>query len=508
MPCPDWKNTLEGIERFLANGREEHELRGREDHDLSSPARAREAVYLGSEQRSALRVAYLINKTIYLLLLVLFVLMAVPYGTVEPWWKAFFVCFIFGLCIIAIIESFLSGSVKLAERTILIPLFALVALALLQSMPLSNEVHPGIPHVPWNAISADPYQTQFFALQLLALTLAGALLYRYASTDRRVRILINVIIAVAIASAIFGVLRQTNQHGVGFGLPLLQPGRGYGQFINPNHFALLMEMAFGLVMGIILGGGARREWALIYVASLIVVWAALVLSNSRGGLVAMLAQIIVGLVLVTLVVPASKAEGVRFRVFRVLRAWPVRMAVLMLLLAGVVMGTLWIGGDRLASRFEDVSGDLNGAQTRQGGSRNEIWRATWQMFKAHPIAGVGMGGYWAAIPAYHDASGTLTPQEAHNEYLELLASGGIIGAAIGAWFLFVVFSRIRSNLRSPNRFRRAARYGAVLGLVGVAIHSLFDFGLHMLVNALVCAALIVIATRKGHSEQKHRRSNA
>jgi O-antigen ligase len=262
------------------------------------------------------------------------------------------------------------------------------------------------------------------------------------------------------------------------------------------------------MLGMILGGGVRREGALIYFASLVVVWAALVLSNSRGGLVAMLAQIIVGLVLVTVVVPASKAGGARSRVFRMLRSWPVRIVVLILLLAGVVMGTLWIGGDRLANRFEDVSGDVNGAQTRQGGSRNEIWRATWQMFKAHPIAGVGMGGYWAAIPAYHDASGTLTPQEAHNEYLELLASGGIIGAAIGVWFLLVVLNRIRSNLRSPNRFRRAARYGAVLGLVGVAVHSLFDFGLHMLVNALVFAALIVIATRKGHSEQKRHSSNA
>ena len=71
--------------------------------------------------------------------------------------------------------------------------------------------------------------------------------------------LVNVIIAVAVASAIFGVVRQTNQHGMGFGLPLLSPGRGYGQFINPNHFALLMEMAFGLILGIILGGRMRNE---------------------------------------------------------------------------------------------------------------------------------------------------------------------------------------------------------------------------------------------------------
>ena len=63
----------------------------------------------------------------------------------------------------------------------------------------------------------------------------------------------------------------------------------------------------------------------------------------------------------------------------------------------------------------------------QGASRNEIWRATLKMFAAHPILGVGMGGYWIGITAYHDASGLMTPQEAHNDYLELLSSGGLIG---------------------------------------------------------------------------------
>ncbi len=77
------------------------------------------------------------------------------------------------------------------------------------------------------------------------------------------------------------------------------------------------------------------------------------------------------------------------------------------------------------------------------------------MFSAHPIAGVGLGGYWAAIPTYHEASGLQTPQEAHNDYLELLASGGLIGLAIGSWFLFVVFRRIRDNLQSASPFRRA-----------------------------------------------------
>ncbi|MGI8733127.1 MAG: O-antigen ligase family protein [Pyrinomonadaceae bacterium] len=483
-----------------------HELTHQRNLRRKPPSSERAARRL--EQSAALRIADLLDPVIFYSILGLMFLSAIPYGTVEPWWKALFVCFVFSLWIIAMIESVLGQTRQTIDWQLLLPLFALVALALIQTLPLGARSNPTIPYKTWNAISADPYQTQFFAVQLLAVALAGALFARFAHTEFRVNVLINVIIAVVACSAIFGVVRQTNQHDVGFGLPLLSPARGYGQFINPNHFALLMEMGFGLILGMILGRGTKREVTLVYGALLLVVWTALVLSNSRGGLLAMLAQILVCGLLYTVVVPASKAEGSRSKLLGLLRSLPARTLLLIVLLTGVVLGTLWIGGDRLVSRFEDSSGGLNTAETRQGGSRNEIWRATWQAFKANPITGVGLGGYWAAIPAYHDASGSLTPQEAHNEYLELLASGGIVGALLGAWFIFIVGKRIAGNLRKSNSAQRAARYGAVLGIVGVAVHSLFDFGLHMLVNALIFAALIVIATRGGQREHRLRRRNA
>jgi O-antigen ligase len=123
------------------------------------------------------------------------------------------------------------------------------------------------------------------------------------------------------------------------------------------------------------------------------------------------------------------------------------------------------------------------------------------MFEAHPVFGVGLGGYWTAITAYHEASGTLTPQEAHNDYLELLASGGVVGFALGVWFAMAVYRLTRENLKSASRFERAACFGATLGMTGVAVHSLVDFGLHMMVNALVFMILVMIATARTGSER-------
>lgn len=446
------------------------------------------------EQRGTPRVAQFLGKAIFVSLLVLIVLTAIPYGTVETWWKSLFVCFVFALCILWIVEGLLSGSWTTGARPILTPLLALAAFSLLQTLPLGTQASAGISYSSWNAISADPYSTQFFLLQLLGLTFASALLFRYASTERRLRTLIHVVIAVAVASAIFGMLRQTTQHNLGFGLPLIRPEEGYGQFVNKNHFAFLMEMALGLALGMIVAGGVLREKALIYFAALLPVWTSLVLSNSRGGLLAMLTQVIAGVLLFTVVRPAPNTA--QLGLSRVARMLPVRILLLLALLLGVIIGTIWMGGDRLASSIEQTHDEFDPAtaETRQGASRNEIWQASWRMFKAYPIAGVGLGAYRVAIPTYHDASGVLTPFEAHNEYLELLACGGIIGLSIGVWFGVAVFRKTVRNLQSPNRFRRAACFGSALGIIGVAVHSLFDFGLHLIANALVFVALVVIAT--------------
>lgn len=400
----------------------------------------------------------MLSKTIFVLLVCVIVITPIPYGTIEPWWKAVFVCSVLAVCILSFIEIFINNSVRFDPGSPLLPLLALSAFAFIQTN-----------------ISADPYQTRFFVLQLLTLTAFLALLYRYAATEQRVRIVVYAVIGVAIASAIFGILRQTTQQQMGFVLPLLRQNQGFAQFINKNHFAYLMEMAFGLGLGLVFAGGSRQK--LIYLALLLPVWVGLVLSNSRGGILAMLAQVAIAALLL-------------------MRRLALRVVLVIVLVAGVLVGTVWVGGDRLVTNFEAASSELGSTGGSDGASRNEIWRATLKLFAAHPLLGAGLGGYWIAITAYHNASGVLTPQEAHNDYLELLASGGLIGFAIGVWFVVSIVRLARKNLWSNHGFIGAARLGAVLGIAGIAAHSLLDFGLHLTSNAVVFLTLIMLATAK------------
>jgi O-antigen ligase len=445
------------------------------------------------------RAARVLSATIFFSLLGLMVVTAVPYGTVEAWWKAFFVCAVFVLAILWVIESYLSERLFGDAWPLVFPVAALALFSFFQTVAFNAGAAPAaIGLSTWNAISVDPYQTRFFVLQLLALVLAGVFIFRYANTERRVMFLVNVVIFVAVASAIFGIVRQTTQQAVGFGLPLIKPDQGFGQFVNKNHFAYLMEMAFGLVLGIVLAGAVKRERVLVYVAALLPIWTALVVCGSRGGLLAMLAQVVIALLLLGALLRRESAVDRESKILGIARTLPARVTLFLVLISGIGFGALWLGGDQLASRIEDSRTEINANmdEARQGVSRKEIWRVTLRMFAANPIVGIGMGAYWTAVPRFHDASGRMIPQEAHNDYLELLASGGLVAAALGVWFAIVVFRRTKENMYSPSRFRRAICAGAAIGIAGVAIHSLFDFGLHLIINALVFTTLLGIATSK------------
>jgi O-antigen ligase len=446
------------------------------------------------EETTSLRVAQVLNQVGFVSLLLLLAVSAVPYGITGPWWKATFIAAVFAICIVAILETLIRGENRIhGPKGILFSMLGLAVFAMLQTISLGGNVDDSAVNAlgPWNAISADPYQTRFFALQIFALTTCLALLYRYCETKKRIAIIIHAVIILGVISALFGILRQTLQQQPGFVLPRTLPGVGYGQFINKNHFALFMEMALGLVLGMALFRGVSRDRMMLYVALGVPIWMGLVLSNSRAAILAMLCQVVIAFVLMAQRSSDSEATNEKRR--RSTRA---------LLLAGLVVvilfGTVWVGGDRLVTKFTAASTEFGVDESgeRSGVTRNEIWRASWKMFTAHPVVGVGLGGYWIAITRYHDASGVSTPQEAHNDYLELLSSGGLVGLAIGIWFVTTLVACVRGSLLSTEGFQRSVCVAALLGLTGVAVHSLFDFGLHLLFNAFIFLILIALATRR------------
>ena len=450
----------------------------------------------GEKPSSLQSVARFLDRFIYFSLLTTIVLTTIPYGTVQPWWIAIFECLVFVIAILGVIETIISKRWSL-NLLLVAPLLALILFAFIQTLPLFSGPRPMSPRT---SLSADPYNTRLFAVQLFALTLVVVLLRRYILSKARLRGLIYVIIGVGVASALFGIIRQNLQQSPGFLLPALPlGGRSFGQFINRNHFALLLEMSLGLTLGLIVGEVGRHRRLLVLLPIGALLWVALIYSNSRGGILASLSELLfLGVLLDPVRHLAEHRAGTGWRRFQNLAGGLAVRVFLMACLIGLfAYGVGWVGGEPVVSNFQNAATDFSQQEMENNTntSRKEIWSATWQMIKAHPLAGVGFSGYWIGITRYHRASGEITPQQAHNDYLELMASGGLVGCALVVWFGVSVIKKARQRLHAPDPYCRAACLGALTGIFGAAVHSFVDFGLHMTINALVLFTLTVIAVQ-------------
>lgn len=454
-----------------------------------------------SSSKPGRSIAHLLGRIVFFALLTLIPLVAIPYGAAEAWWQEFFEVAVFALAALWLIEGYLSGSWNFSAYFLLLPLLVLTGFAFLQTIPVTGSGNQSLEFgkTMWHAVSADPHGTRRWVAKMLALILVAAMLLRYTSERRRLVALVYVIVGVALASAIFGLVREFTQDQIGISLSKLPQGSSYGQFINKNHFAFLMEMALGLTLGLVVWRGLTRDRLVVSLAVGLLLGGVLVLSNSRGGVLSLLGQLLFAAVLLSASKPArdSSSEGGAIGwAQRFVGSYVGRGLLIVCFFAIVVIGIKWVGGAPFAEALERMPKEVAG-QTEGGAPssrRVDIWQATWRLVKDHSVAGVGFGGYWMAITPYPGLSGESVPQEAHNDYLEFFSGGGLIGAIFGGWFLYAFFRRVREQLGTSDRYVRAARLGALIALSGIAVHSLVDYGLHIPINAIVCTALVVIAT--------------
>jgi len=117
--------------------------------------------------------------------------------------------------------------------------------------------------------------------------------------------------------------------------------------------------------------------------------------------------------------------------------------------------------------------------------RVEGWQVAWQMFRDHPVMGIGLGTFMANYLAYVPVlvGDWSRPQYAHNCFLQLLAEGGVVGLAA---FTLVVGETIWSAWRATAIAEDSATHLlAVLlaSLVACLVNAMFDTGLYSLAIA-------------------------
>jgi O-antigen ligase len=96
-------------------------------------------------------------------------------------------------------------------------------------------------------------------------------------------------------------------------------------------------------------------------------------------------------------------------------------------------------------------------------------------------------------------------EQAHNDYLQVLSDGGIVGAFLALAFVVLLFARAFYRMRTRDPFRRGVALASLGGCFAVLVHSFFDFTLHTTANALLFLVLAALATLNGRVEVVPRR---
>lgn len=124
----------------------------------------------------------------------------------------------------------------------------------------------------------------------------------------------------------------------------------------------------------------------------------------------------------------------------------------------------------------------------RSGVRGELWGAAAELTAAHPLRGVGVGGFEEQNPVSGDAD----LRWAHHGYLQMGAETGLIGLSL---LLAVVgWTYARLGLAAVQAPHRAALGAAALTLV--ALHATVDHVLHHPALVLTLAAMVGAATAR------------
>ncbi len=291
---------------------------------------------------------------------------------------------------------------------------------------------------------------------------------------------VQILIAVGSLIAAYAVVQSVRQsdHVLWMQQPAGYFRRAGGTFINPNHLAGFLVALFPLAVAQVFVGREKAVPKILMGYAALIMLAGIAVTMSRGGWV---------------------AAGVAF-VFlfgwMVWRRRELRVALLScLVIAGIGAYVFLRTVDKARARIDNITASNN---IDAGASRMWLWSPAVRMWRDHWQLGVGPAQFDVRFPAYRTPWIQNDPGWTHNEVLNVLVDYGAVGGlivAVGAGlFIWGVVKTSRfvergSDLGLKASNRTAFFLGATSGLVGLAVHCLVDFDLHIPAIGLTAALL-------------------
>lgn len=284
-------------------------------------------------------------------------------------------------------------------------------------------------------------------------------------------ILVAAAAVVAIVSFRAFAIRKPNSDLI-FGLRMTPGWLGFGPFPNRNHSANYFAMAAVLGCGCVTWAGLKKRWVLtgLGAAMVAVVVVAMLMTQSRGGLLGFAVGFAAFLVLCLLKVRSRRALGVAAG-------------------GALVVGALALAfGSQVFARFHTAD-----AMDESKLNRIQVWHDAVGMWKDAPLLGHGIGVFASVFPFYQ----TIEPENQifihpESSWLQWLTELGVlpvlIAAAAGALFLG---GHLRESFsRHRSFFLRAGGFAAGATILS---HALIDVPAHRWGTAGFALAALAIA---------------
>lgn len=437
----------------------------------------------------------LVDRAIAAGLLAAVIFTTLAFGAVEAWSVAIFELIAVGLLALWVVKSIKERYLTITVPPVAWPLAAFVLLGLAQSVAFTDSSGT------MRSLSMDVEATRGAVAVIFFLFVLFLAAGNFFASRERLRAAANFLTVYGLALAMFALIQHFTWDGKFYWIrPNTSSASPFGPFVNHNHFAGYMEMLIPIPIALITTRAFRFEANLFYGFVAAIMGLALVTSLSRGGMIALAAEMI--FIAVWSVRSRARAAvygaaGHRDRLSRLKKTGAVA-AISVAIVAGIV----WIGPDQVVGRI---------ANSGQRGetfdvSRGRLWKDTFSMIRAHPVSGVGLGAFETVYPMYSRSSGTLRVQFVHNDYLQILADAGVIGGAVAVVFL-VLFARAFSRgVGASDPLVRGIALGSGAGVFALLVHSLMDFNLQIPSNALLflflsstVASAAALAEKEDHS---------
>ena len=325
-------------------------------------------------------------------------------------------------------------------------------------------------------LSAYRYDTVSDSLLYCAYGVLCFLVVQSLRRTSQVKALAVIFCSYGFAVALFAIAQSLTSNGKIYWVHELPRGGWiYGPYVNHNHYAGLMEMLVPIPLVLCLTSYVRGNRRVLTAFIAVLMASTIFLSGSRGGMFAFLVQLLL--------------LGVLLGRRKSLRAALTAGVVIL-----VVIGLLtWLsGGEAVMDRLASIQGETKAELS--GGVRLTIDRDGLKMFAKKPVLGWGLGTFPVVYPQFGSFFTDKYVNQAHNDYVQLLAETGGLGVLTMVWFLVLVYRNGLSKLGHwTSDVNGTVALVALLGCTGILIHSFADFNLQIPANAALFYVLCTIA---------------